>query len=285
MSEQDTDHGLDPAADTPPLETPGGNQQKNSSQDPTQGGRTDPIGGADGAAADLHLPDGIPDHLKGQSDQETIDKVWGAYRGARDELAKNKPEGKPEKPEAYSFEWPDSIKSSIAEDDKAVSLFREIAHEAEFTQKQIAAIPKFFEAAAEKGLIDKPQDNNALLESLAPEGFQGSAEEKRTKGAQRLTTADNWVKQLTKDQGYDDAMKEELRLLTTSEPGVRVLERYMGSGVVKTVTPGGERQASGVTQSQLNARVADPRNNSTSEKFDEDFAKETRELFKRAFPD
>lgn len=295
------DHGLNPAPDTPPLDPPGGQQQPTAPggppagqppasppaqpdpNDPTQGNRTLPIGGGDGQNAQLHKPDGLPEHLIGQSDQETIDRLANAYKGARDELAKGKSPDVPEKADAYTFEWPEALKGSIAEDDQAVATFREIAHEHGFTQQQIDAVPKFFEKMAEKGLIEQPIDNNALLESLAPADFKGSATDKQVRGAQRLTAADSWVKQLTEAQGYTDGMKNELRLLTTSADGVAVIESLMRGGMTQSVQPGGQPEPS-FTKAELEARVADPRNDSSNPKYQPDFAERTTAMFKEFYP-
>lgn len=242
------------------------------------------VGGADGAQLSVYKPDGIADHLLGQDDKGTIDKLLGAYKGARDEIAK----GKPAIPGAkdYQWNWSDNIKGTIAADDPAISAFSELAHEHEFTQKQIDAIPKLFDKLAEKGLIEKPFDSAGLLTLLAPAEFKGSPEEKQAKGGERLTTAENWIKQLD-GKVIDDKMKGELRLLTTSLDGIRLVEHFMKSGMNASASPGGNgggQQA--VTKEQLDARVADPRNDSTRhEKYNEDFAKETQRLFKQMYPD
>lgn len=242
------------------------------------------IGGADGAQLSLYKPEGIADHLLGQDDKGTIDKLMGAYKGARDEIAK----GKPQIPGAkdYQWNWSDNIKGSIAADDPAVAAFSELAHEHEFTQKQIDAIPKLFDKLAEKGIIEKPFDSAGLLTSLAPADYKGTPEERQAKGGERLTTAENWIKQLD-SKVIDDKMKGELRLLTTSLDGVRLVEHFMKSGMNASVSPGGGQGGQApVTKEALDARVADPRNDSTRhDKYNEDFAAETRRLFKQMYPD
>ncbi|MER8380707.1 hypothetical protein [Mesorhizobium sp. M1399] len=242
------------------------------------------IGGADGAQLSLYKPEGIADHLLGQDDKGTIDKLMGAYKGARDEIAKGKPT--PVKAGDYKFEWSDKVKGSIPADDPAVKAFAEIAEQAGFGQDQMAAIPKFFDLAVDKGWIEKPFDSAGLLTSLAPAEFKGTPEEKQTRGGERLTTAENWIKQLD-SKVIDDKMKGELRLLTTSLDGVRLVEQFMKSGMNSSFNPGGGGGGQqSVTKEALDARVADPRNDSTRhDKYNEDFAAETRRLFKQMYPD
>lgn len=261
--------GADPAA-PPPL--PGGPG--------TQDGKTLPIGGADGQAGDLYKPAGLPDHLFGQNDRETLDRLAAAYKGARDEIAKGKPAVP--KPEEYQWNWSDGLKGTIGKDDPAVKAFSEIAHEHGYTQQQIDAIPKLMDKLAEKGLIEKPFDASALLGDLAPEGFRGSPEEKQSKGGERLLQAESWIRQLSPQHGFDDAMKNELRLLTTSVAGVKVVETLMRSGMNPSVSGGGQPQR-GATKGDLDARVADPRNDAFGPKYDPTFAEETRQMFKQVF--
>ncbi|AID30815.2 hypothetical protein MCHK_3008 [Mesorhizobium huakuii 7653R] len=247
-------------------------------------GKTLPIGGADGAQAGLYKPQGIADHLLGQDNNGTIDKLFKAYEGARTELAKGKPA--PVKAAEVKFEWSDKVKGSIAPDDPAIKAFAEIAEQSGFSQEHLAAIPKFLDLAVDKGWIEKPFDSAGLLTSLAPADFKGTAEEKQAKGGERLTTAENWIKQLD-PKSIDDKMKGELRLLTTSVDGIRVVEMFMKSGMNASVSPGGNGGgAPAVTKADLDARIADPRNDSTRhDKFNPDFAEETKRLFKQLYPD
>lgn len=289
MTEQ-ANHGVEPTAETTAADQNGVFKPATPAAPGSEAGaeKTLPIGGADGAQPATYKPEGLPDHLLGQDDKGTIDKLSQAYKGARDELAK----GKPAIPASneYQWNWSDKVKGlgGIAADDPALVAFAGIAHEHEFTQKQIDAIPKLFDQLADKGLIEKPFDAAELLTSLAPTEFKGSAEQIQAKGGERLQAVEGWIKQLDpKAHGFDDDMKQELRLLTTSVAGVRVVENLMKSGMNVSVSPGGGGGAQPVvTKAALDARVADPRNDSTRhDKFDPAFAEETRRMFKQLYPD
>ena len=283
----EADHGLDPP-NTGTGDKGGDPPPKAGAPDATQGGRTLPIGGADGGQGDVYKPEGLAAHLIGQTDRETIDRLNAAYAGSRSELAKKgQAAGVPEKADAYVFNWSDKLKGTgtIADDDVAVATFRDIALEHQFEQKHIDAIPKFFDALVDKGLIDKPIDPNRLLEDLAPATFRGSEDDRRARGAERLGQAESWIKQLTPAQGFDDAMKQEMRLLTMSNAGVKVIETLMRAGGNQSFSPGGQGGGKpAVTADVLAARTADPRNDSQSPKFDEAFALETRAMFKQLYP-
>jgi len=252
---------------------------------PPAPGQQPPLGGADAPPGIYNPNNSIPDHLLGQDDKGTIDKLSAAYKGAREEPAK----GKPAVPEAkdYQFNWSDKVKGAggIAADDQAVAAFAEIANKRGLTQDQVGAVNEFFELAIDKGWIEKPFDSGQLLTELAPPEFRGTPEEKQARGAQRLQLADSWISQLDpKTSGMDDAMKQELRLLTTSVAGVRVVEQFMKSGMNPSVSPGGGHMPAAVTKSDIDARIADPRNNFTDPKFDPAYAEETRNMFKKLYP-
>ncbi|EKF43325.1 hypothetical protein NA8A_04818 [Nitratireductor indicus C115] len=280
-------HGVEPTPQIAAADDPA-NAGAPPAADPTQGGRTEPIGGADGQMPGIYKPEGIADHLVGQTNEETIDRLIRENKGFRDAQAK-KTGAVPENADGYQpFEWGEKTKAlgGVADDDQALGIFKNIAHEHGFTDAQMAAVPKFMEAMAEKGLLEAPFDTAGMLESLAPEGFKGSAEEKQAKGGERLTAAENWIKQLDAEaHGFDQDMKNEMRLLTTSLAGVKVIEKLMNRGVNPSVHPGGGGAERAVTKQDYEARIADPRNNAFGDKFDENFANETREIARRLFGD
>jgi len=236
------------------------------------------------AAAEIYKPDGLGDHLVGATNQETIDRLLKENTGFRQAQA-TRPQAFA-KPEDVTFEWGDKVKElgGIAQDDKALGLFKTLAVEHEFSAKQIAAIPKFFELAAGQGLIDQPYNPAKVLEGLAPADFRGSPQDKQLRGGERLRTAENWLNQLPATAGFDDGVKNELKLLTTSVDGVRALEAMMKAGMNPSVSAGGAGNASQtVSKADLDARVADPRYWADNPKYDKAFAEETAALYKKFY--
>ncbi len=236
--------------------------------------------------ANIYKPDGIADHFVGQTNRETIDRLHTAYSGARAEIARGAPVVP--QPGEYQWNWPDSLKatSAISADDPALIEFSSIAHEHGYSQTQIDAIPKLFDKLIEKGVIEKPFDSGKLLEELAPENYRGTSEEKQARGGERLAQAEAWIKQLdATTHGFDEGMKLELRLMTTSRDGVRVVEKLMKSFLNSSIDPVGERQAGALTKAQLDTRVADPRNQASDPKHDPAYAEQTRKLFKDLYAD
>lgn len=248
-----------------------------------QGAGSPQLGGADGGQISIYRPDGIAEHQLGQDDRGTIDKLLSENRGFRE--AQSKQVKPPEKADGYTFEWGERIAKDfggVAADDVVLGKFRELAHEHGFTQKQMDAVPKLMEFMAEQDLLDKPFDSGKLLAELAPAGFRGTAEEQQAKGAERLNVAESWIKQLP-DKSFDQDMRNELRLLTTSAAGVRVVERMMNAGFTASVSPGAGSAAAPVTKQTLDQRLADPRNDSFGEKYDPAFAQDTDAMFRQLY--
>ena len=248
------------------------------SPDLTQGGKTLPVGGADGGGAGIHKPAGIGEHQLGQTNEETIDKLWKENLGFRE--AQSKQPKALSKIEDVKFDWSDKVKAmgGIATDDKAVAMFADVAVKHGFMPTQLAAIPAFFDAAIEAKLIEPPFDSNKVLEDLAPDNFKGTPEQRQMAGSPRMIAASNYIKQLPPGL-YDDDMKNELMLLTTSKGGVRALEALM-SGGNQSVSAGGGQRAAAVSEGDLSQMTADPRNWPNDPKYDPAYATEVAAKFK-----
>lgn len=282
MAGEQTSHGLDPTPEIAAADS-GATPESTPAAEPGAAPDNDiPIGGADGQQP-FYRPDGIPQHLLGETPEQTLDKIYGAYKGARDELAKGKPAA-PGKPDEYKLTIGEQAAKQfpIAEDDPALGVLRQTAHEAGLTQEQFGVFGKFVDMLVDKGLVEKPYDSDAVMKSLAPEGFKGSDDQKLARGAERITALDSWMKA---DTRFTDMERNELRLLTTSKEGVSALEKMRGGSVTQSINPGGGQPPGGASKATVDARVADPRNNFMDPKYDEAFALETREMFKRLHPE
>lgn len=251
----------------------GGNDAGNPPADP--GGQTPPA---------AYYPEGLPDHLRGATERETIDKLFAEQASLRETLSKNGTV--PEDLAAYKFEFEGDPAKAIFDleaetSQKAVGMFKEVAKEFGLTDKQFAAVPRFLEKAVEAGLIEAPQSTDAILESMAPEGTKGSPEEIRAAGGARLTQALNLVDAAVANRKMPEEVGDQLKNLVSSAAGLKTLEYLMQHNASNGNQPGGEPGASGVTAKDLQARMADPKNDRNSNEYDADFAKQTIELYKQ----
>ncbi len=84
-------------------------------------------------------PRGLPDHLFGASDRETVEKLFNANKPARDEIAKFGELGKlPKDADGYAFEPSDALKPYLPDfaNDPVLKLVRGAAHAAGIREKQ-----------------------------------------------------------------------------------------------------------------------------------------------------
>lgn len=258
--------GADPGAG-------GGNAAGNPPADP--GGQTPPA---------AYYPEGLPEHLRGATERETIDKLFAEQTSLRETLSKNG--AVPDDPAAYKFEFEGDPAKAIFDleaetSQKAVGMFKEVAKEFGLTDKQFAAVPRFLEKAVEAGLIEAPQSTESILESMAPEGTRGSPDEIRAAGGARLTQALNTVDAAIANQKMPAEVGEQLKNMVSSAAGLNALEYLMQHNINDANQPGGQGGAAGVTAKDLQTRMADPRNDRNNNAYDADFAKQTIELYKQ----
>lgn len=139
--------------------------------------------GEGAAAAGPYFPQGLDPAWKGASERETLDKIakhWGE---------RPRP---PEKPEGYELKLSEDMTKrfpNLTKDDRALPIYRQIAHEIGMTGDQFNGfLEKFHTGMAKAGLIDDPVQVDAQLESLA-RSQAGDAKQRRADGAQRVNSA------------------------------------------------------------------------------------------------
>lgn len=149
-----------------------------------------PAGGAQASSAvEIYKPEGLPDHMLGATNNETIDKLKKANDGYRERDAQNQI---PEKAEAYAdfgADLPDAIKPHL-ETLKADPLFERLAGKALEMKMPLPAyqslVKEFLSVSGEMGLLEPPVDYEAEKKALVPDAAkhltpaeQTAAREKR----------------------------------------------------------------------------------------------------------
>ncbi len=250
----------------------GGGEGGKPAGDPPAGGAGDPPA--------PYRPEGLSDDLFGETDTATIDNLHNRVNGLRQELGAR---GQvPKEPGDYKFELSEKAAPFVemGNDDPTMGTIRELAQQHGLTDKQFQFFPDLVDKMVDAGVIERPVDPDAIMSELAPSDFKGTAEEMKAEGAKRMTAAQLWIDTFDDKAGFDQPMRDELAMLTTTPAGVQVLEKFMKSGIQESVLPGGDGKG-GVTATDIDARIADPRNDFNDPKYDEAFAKETREMGKR----
>lgn len=231
-------------------------------------------------APKIYRPEGLPDHLLGATDQETIDKLVAQNKGFRDDTAKRG--AVPRDATTYDLALSDDAKAAwkVADDDQAVGLIKEVAHEYGLTDKQAGVFGKFLDVAMERGIIPKPVTPDVLFTSLAP--ADAAPGDRVSLGERRYLDAEAYLNTLGNTLGLSEDERRDTLMMATTKGGLLLIERMMrSSGVETSVTVEGRGKTGGeITPDSLRARQADERNNRGSPKFDPSFQAETDRQYK-----
>lgn len=156
----------------------GGGEQNGGDQG-NAGGQEN--GGEGGSSA--YRPEGLPDNLYGESDQETLDKMALALKGYRD---KDNQRGVPTAPEAYAEfgdNIPDPLKphvGALADDTVFQKLSKSALDKGMSVQDFQGLTLEFFGAAQEMGVLEPFVDVDAEKAALVPEDAKNLSEAEQT---------------------------------------------------------------------------------------------------------
>lgn len=236
------------------------------------------------AAAAGYRPDGLPDHLYGSNDQDTLNKLFKAYDGSRQTIAQR---GEvPKDPAGYQFEPVEAVKPYAAalDNDPFWGKVKGFAHQAGLPTKAFNAfmngvmgemiaselVAEPFNADKERAALVPSEQDPAKRSVEADRIVRENIERVKSWGAQGLP-ADVQTYLLS---GMDRAA---VNRLVGWIAGNRTEQAPALPGV--TAAPGA------VTQMALDVRQRDPRNQINSPKYDPAYAAETTALYKQLYPE
>ncbi len=247
-----------------------------------------PGGGQPGAAAapSPYRPDGLPDHLFGGNDRETIDKLHKAVSGFRTQ--QGEAGAVPEKPEGYSFEPSDKLKPYVADFDKdpVYGAVRGIAHKIGMPDKMFKAfVPAILEHFVDGDLVAAPVDPKAMLRDLAPQSLANATDaEKETAGGKRVQDNIAWIDGAKANKAMPEAVADFFAASAAGDPRAHAaIEWLRGSASEPAPALGGGAGGSGMSESALETRLNDPRNVPGSPQYEPAFARETDDLYKKHY--
>lgn len=230
-----------------------------------------------------YRPDGLPDHLAGQNDKETIDKLFKSVDGFRRTQAER---GEvPAESKAYTLTPSDSIKPYIEkyDSDPVFAATRDLALKHGLTQKQFDGfVSGWIETLSQGDVLGEPYNPDRERAALMPD---------EKDPAQRTIKVESLVREniarvtTWKEQGLPDAAAKWL-LASMDRAGPNQLTAWIAArGGEATPALSGINAGTAITEQMLNARVADPRGRVGEPKYDPDFAAETTRLYKAKYPD
>ncbi|MEN9854940.1 MAG: hypothetical protein RLZZ157_66 [Pseudomonadota bacterium] len=218
-----------------------------------------------------YRPEGLPDHLAGDNDQATIDKLFKSYSGARAELSTRGVV--PETVDGYELKFegevPEHIKTLTA-DDPAIKMARELALKHKMTPAQFGFVTDFLGEATKAGMIDAPLDLKAEMAA-----FGGEDAFEKARGAIRAQ-----VETLKARGVVGDAEMAEFDMMTSTAAGLKLVAALRGGGASALNVDGGD-PAGAFSLEDVKARMADDRYSTRSPKYDHAFREQTSNMLKQ----
>jgi hypothetical protein len=269
-----------PAADGGAAPAPGGTP----APDPTAAAAATAAaaGQADGGGSPpsgAYRPEGLPDHLYGANDKETLDKVWKMASGFRDRAAVL--EAPPKDAAGYEPKWSEKVAPYLGDlsDDKFVQGLRGEALKSGLNNAQFSGfLSGAMELMLDLDLVEKPVDPAVELAKMIPADALNLPKADQDAAVQRrISTNLLYIDGLVAD-GLDKNAAESLKAELAGYPELHQLVELMRGGAGAKPALGGSAPAA-VTADTLNARTADPRNQWGNAKFDKSFAAETTRMF------
>jgi hypothetical protein len=267
----------------------GGSSGGDSGGGSSAGGQQSPTGGqaqGAGGGASPYRPEGLPDHLVGASERETIDKLFGAYKPAREAIGKFGELGElPADPTAYKFEPSEALKpySEHLATDPAFKMVQDAAHKAGIRDKQFAPfISGVMEAMIEGGLVEPPVDVAKERAALVPADAANLDDAGKAAAVDKRVRTNHALIDVWKGRGLDEDAATALSSMLDSAAANRAIEFFAAQ--LKTEQPAlGGGHAGAVTEASLEARTRDPRNRHGSPQYDAAFAAETTRQFQQFY--
>lgn len=232
-------------------------------------------GEGEGGSSAIYKPEGLADHLMGESNEGTIDNLKKALDGYRERDGEV-----PEESSAYAEFQEDAIPETLRPHIKELGqdpLFAKVTEKAKELRVPLGAFQslttELYGAAADAGLLEAPIDVEAERQALTPEHAQGLPEaEQKIARDKRMNENFGWLDLLAGDEksGISKEMAEHVKTeLGDSAFGHQFIEA-MRSKIGGTGGPGGGGSGSGSEDAHeaLQKRAAEPKNNPSSREFD-----------------
>lgn len=231
-----------------------------------------------------YFPDKLPDHLRGANERETLDKVFAAYSGAREEISRR---GSPPKdPSEYAIDFGDDLKAVFGDPSTSAELkvFKSVAHRHGLTKEQVAGIARDYHAGLLSEKIVTPIDYMKEARAIVGDAARGRTEEQIKQEAGKIwqETA-GWVDGMVASKAMSKEGGDALKSILESADGIKAVRAIRQLTLEGAINPGaGSGVPGGVTKEDLARRAQSDEVNPLHPKFDPRKARQLEEDY-RAF--
>lgn len=215
--------------------------------------------------------DHIPEHLRGENPQATVDKLFKAYQGQRNKGTA------PKDVADYKIDLPENVVGLLdpdnADDAPVYDAIKDLAKEQGLSVEQYnGLVGGMLGKFQELGLIEVPIDAEEHFKMI---GGKGGVK----KGQQIAEVCLNWLDGAHRKEILDDKEFEEAKIMAGTANGVRVMMKLRGMTGAAEIPTNFESQSDKMSRAELQARQMDPRQDN-----DPAFQKETERLYAEKYP-
>lgn len=252
-------------------------------------------GGEGGQGGQPYRPEGLPDHLFGANERETLDKVFNAYKPLHADSTRRQ-QATPKEAKDYGFTPGEKLAPYFKDADSPVMKAAQIAAQKHgFTKEQFQGfLADTFGPLVESGALGhvfSPEKELARVGVLigAPQGAEGKQKISQA-ATEANATAEALFSRLGIPEGVPAAEKEAVKgtllALADTGAGIFILNAIKGQLAERGIQLGGAPAGQGGNWSkeQLKSMRSDPRLDSRDPKFDKEFRRQYDEAYKRAYP-
>ncbi len=234
-------------------------------------------------AATGYRPEGLPDHLVGANEQETIDKLAKAYENARKSIA----EGVPKTPDEYQLKLDDDAAKLFGPDlaaDPVMTALRAKAHEAGLKGSQFNA---FMAGAigelAKMGVVAPPVDAKADLEAVRAQLKDLGQDTSDAAITMEIQKHAAWVDVFGKQNNLKPETIDAMKAFVDIPAGLPVLRAIQQALGASPIAMGGNQAPTTWTKDKLREAQADPRLNPSSPKYDRQFVEDVDRAYRQVY--
>lgn len=234
------------------------------------------------------VPDFIPAHLRDDDPAKFAQKVAEDWKRQRDDIAK-RGAPVPTDPSGYKFTPSEKAKGFVGnlDNDPVYTAFRDQAHKAGMAPQVFQELlGGFYDTLAEKGVLGVPYDAGKERRGFLGDEAKTMSDDQTIEAMRpHIASAETFLNGLGRNGTLKPESVKALEPLLETAVGLRTIAALRHAMGARGLALGGDAPGDhgGVTRSDLQARMRDPRNDRSSGKYDAKFAASIDADYKRLF--
>lgn len=239
------------------------------------------VAGKDGA----YFPEKLPEHLRGGNDRETLDKVFAAYSGAREELSKRG--SAPKDLAEYKLDFGDDLKKVFGDPETSpeIKIAKQVAMKHGLTKEQLSGFVRDYHEGLLAGQVVKPMDPAKEARAILGDAARGRSEADIAQEAGKIwEDTVKWLDGMVSSKVLTAEGADALKPALETAAGVKAIRALRQATLEHALNPGaGQGVPGGLTKEDLQRRASSPEVDPLNPKFDPRKARALEEDYRRFY--